>query len=123
MTIAKIRRSLNDSNIGRKVNGSTIGLYVEAISRGLSDIVWEFRFERARNSWRQIEDFVYSLPCEQQDWTKVKYFPVKTVNDKYQDAEQNPTRAYSWTTPFYRIAYGKMERVPTDVVLQRERVD
>lgn len=119
MTIAKIRRTLNDSIIGRKINGSTLGLYVEAISRGLSDMVWEFRFERARNSWKKIEDFVYSLPHEQQDWTKVNYFPVKVVNDKYLDAEQNPERAYSWTTPFYQMGDGKMERVPTNVVLQR----
>lgn len=123
MTIAKIRRTLNDSNIGRKINGSKLGLYVEAISRGLSDIVWESRFERARNSWRQIENYVYSLPYEQQDWTKIKYFPVKEVNDKYRDAEQNPERAYSLTTPFYQVVEGKMERVPTDVVLQREKVD
>ena len=39
MNIAKLRRKINDSYIGQKVNGSIPGILVEGMSRNISDAV------------------------------------------------------------------------------------
>lgn len=122
MAIAKIRRALNDSSIGRKINSSDLGILVEAASLKLSDIIWDIRYDIAELRWRQIERAVNALPYEQRDWSKVDY-PMKKVGEKWEASciEDHPEFAYSWTTQFYtRAKDGKMSRVPTVYIL-RER--
>lgn len=107
MMIPQLRRTLNDSSIGRRINGSSLGLYVEAISREISE---HSTLERNRSIinciYRSGSDFTEYLElCEQERHTK-----------------EDPQHAYSWTTPFYkkvRTPEGKekMIRVPTTNVL------
>lgn len=67
MTISSIRKALNDSNIGRKINSSKLGLIVESLSRNISDTLWEARFNRAYREWEQIQRNMYALPYEKRD--------------------------------------------------------
>ena len=83
MIISRVRKALNDSYIGRKINSSKLGLIVESISKDISDPLWEARFNRAYREWEQIQRAMYSIPYEKRDWTKINRFPVKEVNDKY----------------------------------------
>lgn len=110
MTIAKIRRALNDSSIGRRINGSTLGVYVEAISREISDGFKEMRYDSLPKT--SFEAFMFQGAC-----------PVLEAIVEDSEREASPERAYSWTTPFYRRTRTeersyRMERVRTDDVLK-----
>lgn len=89
MIIPKIRRTLNDSYIGRKINSSKAGLVVEAIFRQISDDINDEKYRSAPDS--SFEDFMFNGYC-----------PVLESIGRDMEREADPQRAYSWTTPFYK---------------------
>ncbi|MBR9691563.1 hypothetical protein GOV06_02155 [Candidatus Woesearchaeota archaeon] len=45
MTISQLRRKLNDSHVGEKVNGSIPGILIEGLSRAVSDALNYVKYE------------------------------------------------------------------------------
>ena len=114
MLIPKIRRTLNDSSIGRSINNSIPGIYIEAISREISDCFRNMYYDSLPRT--SFEDGIFHgqnpvMEAIFRDWKK----------------DANPQRSYSWMTPFYRrirIEEGKdiMERVTTDDIFKKLKV-
>lgn len=110
MIIPKIRRILNDSSIGKIINRSTLGVYVEAISREIADGFKDMRYDSLPKT--SFEAFMFKGHC-----------PVLEAIARDSEREADPQRTYSLTTPFYRRVITeegnyRMERVRTGDVLK-----
>lgn len=116
MTIAKLRRELNDSYIGEKLNGSIPGILVEGLSRAVSDVTNQIKYQGMTLGASFLVGRKRPLAS--------LALSVMTVLEALADRAKNvdPETHYSLKSPLYKMIADTngekiMERVPVEEAL------
>lgn len=119
--IAKMRRKINDSKLGQKINHTTLGCVVEAASRKVMDAVDKVR--------EPIQGFIEDNCFKADSYNKAALWMYTTSLSGvlFSPAEyEQPARHYSHTSKLYqkvgeetRFSDGRMERVPLKEALKK----